>query len=176
MTKLLLIVIEKAKVRKNMKIPVSQIKIFNFLRRIILSFLLIISCYFSFPLITLANVNTFAPVVLDGREIFQVKGSEQFSAQIRAQLITVQLETVVKSQNQPKLTIKEQNQLPVIWLNDNYLLTVTQGDTDQNSDPQTQAEIWKNLLQEAITQAQAERSSYFLWHTTFFSIVLVCLT
>jgi small-conductance mechanosensitive channel len=53
---------------------------------------------------------------------------------------------------------------------------VTQGDTDQNSDPQTQAEIWKNLLQEAITQAQAERSSYFLWRTTFFSIALVFLT
>ncbi len=49
----------------------------------------------------IAQSSKEASVVLDGRQIFQVSGSEQFPAQGRADWINSQLQAVVESQKPP---------------------------------------------------------------------------
>ena len=114
----------------------------------------------------IAQSSKEAPVVLDGRQIFQVSGSEQFPAQGRADWINSQLQAVVESQKPPELKIEERKQSPVIFLNDRYLLTVTQRDAAFGSTAHEQAKIWAERIQQAVQQAQKERSIQFLWRTS----------
>ncbi len=107
-----------------------------------------------------------ASVVLDGRPIFQVSSSEQFSAQQRADWINSQLQAVVKSRQFPDIKIEERNQSPVILLNDRHLLTVTQRDAAFGNTPHEQAKLWATGIQQAVRQAQKERSTQFLWRTS----------
>ena len=152
----------------------------NKLFHIILALLIVIFCYFISPTIAIANseqnTNTFAPVVLDGREIFQVTKAGEFSAQERAQLVNLQIEAIANSQKSPFLKIDERNESPVIIVNDRYLLTVTQADITEEIRPKQQAYIWGEMIKDAILQAQKERSSQFLWQTSFIAIaLLICV-
>ncbi|NES85566.1 MAG: mechanosensitive ion channel protein MscS, partial [Moorea sp. SIO2B7] len=113
-----------------------------------------------------AQSNTLAPVVLDGRELFQVTGSEQFPAQGRADWISSQLQTLAESKNPPDIKIAERNQSPTIYINDRYLLTVTQADTDFGRSPKQQANIWAEQLGRDLQKAQEERSIKFIWRTS----------
>ena len=111
-----------------------------------------------------------ASVVLDGRPIFQVSSSDKFSAQARADLINSQLQAVlqaaVKSQQPPDIRIEELNQSPTIWLNDRYLLTVTQRDAAFGNTPDEQAKLWAEGIKQAVQRAMKERSTQFLWQTS----------
>lgn len=102
-----------------------------------------------------------APVVLDGRQIFQVSDSENFTAKERADQINFQLKAVVQSLEPPAVSVEERNQVPTILVNDRYLLTVTQRDVEPGSNPDEQARAWAEQIKTLVGQAQAERSAQF---------------
>lgn len=124
---------------------------------------------------TWANSEQMAPVVLDGRQIFQVSSSEPFSAQERADWINSQLRAVVESQKPPEVEVKQRNQSPILRINEHYLLTVTQQDVVLGNTPEEQAQIWIGQIRQAVNQAYQERSSQFLWQTSMLVVGIVLL-
>lgn len=103
-----------------------------------------------------------APVSVDGRPVFQVGNSDQYTAQERAQWINIRLRQFVLSEKPVQLEIEERNQSPTIWVNDQYILTVTQADVLDGNTPQAQAKLWVQRLETALLQAQRERSIGFI--------------
>ncbi|WP_211517583.1 mechanosensitive ion channel domain-containing protein [Geitlerinema sp. PCC 9228] len=108
---------------------------------------------------------TSSPVILDGRQIFRVTASGQFTAEERAELITSRLEEVAISLASFQVEIEERNQLPTILVNDRYLLTVTERDAQVGRTPEEQARAWTKEIRFALRQSQRERSGGFLRRT-----------
>ena len=120
------------------------------------------------------QVESKAAIAIDDLTIFQVSGSPQLSAQERAKEINAKLQVAIQSSNSPKVEIKQQNESPVIYLNDGYLLTVTSSDAVNNNNTEQQAQIWQTKLKKAIKEAQAARNpQYFPEKLTLAAIVLV---
>ncbi|WAN69993.1 mechanosensitive ion channel [Moorena producens JHB] len=115
---------------------------------------------------TTAQSKELAPVVFDGRPLFQVSKSEPFTAQGRADWINSQLETLVESEEPPKIEIEQRNKSPIIRINGRYLLTVTQRDVVLENSPEEQAVIWSQTIDQAVKKARKERSSKFLWQAS----------
>lgn len=109
--------------------------------------------------------NHTAPVVLDGRPILKISSTEEYTAKKRAQLIEQKLLTAVSSSKPLEVKIKLDKKLPTIWLNNYYLLTVTQKDIFPGTTPVEQAKVWAEEIQESVKLAQAERSVKFLGQT-----------
>lgn len=120
-----------------------------------------------------------APVILDGRQIFQVSSSGQFTAKERANLISFQLREAVSSPEPLEVKVEERNQLPTILLASSankdlaenssspdtsfrYLLTVTELDAPAGINPGEQAGTWAAQIQQAVNQAQKQRSGKYI--------------
>ncbi|MEB3279696.1 MAG: mechanosensitive ion channel domain-containing protein [Lyngbya sp.] len=116
-----------------------------------------------------------APVTLDGRRLFKVSSSGDYTAQDRADIINSKLQEVVTSSEPIKLEIKGNSDLPTIWLNNNYLLTVTERDFQTGNSQQEQAQIWLQELENSLSQAQKERSLMFLQSAFIRSIFILAL-
>ncbi|WP_259721372.1 mechanosensitive ion channel family protein [Synechococcus sp. CS-1328] len=97
------------------------------------------------------------PVELDGRSLFRVWSSNEFSAEQRVEPVNRILQQAVLSRRPVQLTIRERNNLPVLSLDGQVLLTVTRRDAPDGLDPFTQAERWKAELEQAIEQGRRER-------------------
>ncbi|WP_287311979.1 mechanosensitive ion channel domain-containing protein [Moorena sp. SIO1G6] len=115
---------------------------------------------------TTAQSKELAPVVFDGRQLFEVSNSEPFTAQGRADWINSQLQTLVESEEPPKIEIEQRNKSPIIRINGRYLLTVTQRDVVLENSPEEQAVIWSQTIDQAVKKARKERSSQFLWQAS----------
>ncbi|HEY9643553.1 MAG TPA: hypothetical protein V6C57_23900, partial [Coleofasciculaceae cyanobacterium] len=105
-------------------------------------------------------------IAIDGRSLFQVSDSGQYTAEERASLVTLQLKEAVQSGNRISVRIEQRNQLPTLVLNNRYLLTVTQADVIPGSTPDEQADIWAQQIQAAVKQAQVERSAAYFQEMT----------
>lgn len=105
-----------------------------------------------------------APVVLDGRPLFEVAQTNQVNADERAEAISQELEELVVEEDDLYVTTELRNQAPVILVNGRYLMTVTQGDAVINGapSPQAQAEDWAIDLNKELEIAQQERSQAVL--------------
>lgn len=119
--------------------------------------------------------NTVASVTLDGRAIFKVSGAENLTAQERAEVISSKLQQAVTSTQPLEVEVKFINQQPTIWLNNSYLLTVTQEDTQNQKVPEDQAQIWRSELEESVNEARKERSIDFLKKATFKAVLALSL-
>lgn len=161
----------------------SPKKLFNHLSKIILT-LLFLLLVFAVPSQAQPNFNNWssapiitdswqifqpsevtsktAPVVLDGRELFRVSASGGYAASERADGIATQLQIAVDSNKSPQLKIETRNQLPVIFLNDEQLLTVTNQDSFKGAILQERAQFWSQKILKAIEQAQQERTNNYL--------------
>jgi potassium efflux system protein len=105
-----------------------------------------------------------ARVVLDGRELFPVTNANELSASERANAISQELTAAADRANKARVSIEMRNDIPVILVNGNYLMSVTQPDANlgQPMTPQAQAQVWQKQLQDVLTQAQQERQGDFL--------------
>jgi MscS family membrane protein len=103
-----------------------------------------------------------APIVLDGQVLFQVQASGPFSAQDRADFINLFLADAISAPEPVQVQIEERNNLPTLLLDDRYLLTVTDQDTEENQSPQVLAEEWAAILEIALAEAQSQRSLEYL--------------
>ena len=111
-----------------------------------------------------------APVMIDGRVLFQVGGIEEFSPKERAEFAnTVLKDTLQTSPGQPlRVRVSSRGDLATIRVSGRHLLTITQGDFMMGVEPQEQAEDWAQRIQTGLDQAQLERTPAYrrraLWH------------
>ena len=107
-----------------------------------------------------------APVVIDGREIFEVGETNDATAQERAEKIESELQKAINlnSEEVPQLRIvtDKESKLAVLYINERYLFTVTRKDTIDRETPTDRAENLEIEIKEAIKQAQQERTSGYL--------------
>ena len=108
-----------------------------------------------------------AGVFLDGRQFIQVSASGSISAKERADRIETIFREIANSeavrwQEKIEVRIGELNQFQVIYVNNRFLVTVTQNDLIDENTPQQQAQIWREQIEQALIQAARERSNQFL--------------
>ena len=137
--------------------------------------LVIILCFSLLLTPVFAQTSSKEAVEIDGRILFEVVGYDLFTAEVRADWIHSQIKAVVESKEKPQITIKTQNKLPIIILNERYLLTVTAKDTSSEIPPQEQAKIWADQITQAIEKAQKERNIYSLDHRFVLTTILLIL-
>jgi potassium-dependent mechanosensitive channel len=137
---------------------------------------LIVSLWLGISSPSVAQAENQAPVVLDGQPLFQISNSEQFSAEERATLVNLQLRDAVQSNQPIEVELEQRNQLPTLLLNQRHLLTVTDRDAEAGYTANEQARIWAQQLQEALSQAQTERSSSYLRQMALVAVGAIVLT
>jgi potassium-dependent mechanosensitive channel len=115
------------------------------------------------------------PVSIDGRTIFYVGKTQEFTAEDRAEWINLRLRKIVSFQEPVKVRIAERNKSPTIIVNEQYLLTVTQADVVSNNTLQQQAEVWVQQLDQVLQQAQKERSGPFIRNALLLSIMVLVI-
>ncbi|HEY9815974.1 MAG TPA: mechanosensitive ion channel domain-containing protein [Candidatus Obscuribacterales bacterium] len=114
------------------------------------------------------------PVVLDGQILFQVNSSGAFGAEERAQTVNEKLEMAIELDDPPEIEVGERTKLPIITLNEQHLITVTEADVPPGSTAYNQALEWQATLESALDQARTERSlSYLRWAALLSGIILV---
>lgn len=106
-----------------------------------------------------------APVVLDGRILFQVRQLDQFTAQERAKWINQSLEQEVNSGTAIELEVVEQERgrLAIIrsLTNNRNLVTVTEADLRFGNDPVAQAQDWLVIIEHALKRSKTERNPVY---------------
>jgi small-conductance mechanosensitive channel len=116
-----------------------------------------------------------APVILDGRQLFRVGQSGDFTAAERADTIQSILKLAVDAPRSPVIRIEQRNQLPVIFVNDQYLLTVTDRDIVRGETREERARLWEITIERAVSQAQRERTPEYIQRQTIIAVVLLFL-
>jgi len=99
-----------------------------------------------------------APVVLDGRVVFEVGAAGSYSAQKRAEIISNLLAEVRKAE-QIEVELGQESGATVIRANDEILLTVTERDAENL---QVQGERWVKTVEAALQRSQEERSPAYV--------------
>ncbi|MEQ9233257.1 mechanosensitive ion channel family protein [Coleofasciculus sp. E2-BRE-01] len=122
------------------------------------------------------QTNSVAPIMLDGRKIFEVTPSEQYSAQERAEYVNQVLQELVETAESPiSVELTSKDKIPVIEIDGQHLVSVTSDDTPEGRSPQEQAEFWQKKLQTVIQKAQYERTPIYLIQATLLSMGCVLL-
>lgn len=123
-----------------------------------------------------ANLDS-APVVVDGRPLFEVAATDQITADERAASISSELDELVAENDDLVVRTEIRNDAPVILVNDRYLMTVTQKDAVINGEdePRSQAEQWNELLSQELESAQRERSREVLRERVVITLVTLIL-
>ncbi|TAE57831.1 MAG: mechanosensitive ion channel family protein [Nostocales cyanobacterium] len=103
-------------------------------------------------------------IYLDGRPIFQIAGTKNNIQQrlnnIQLNLQEITTEYFYSSTKELKLQTRIVNDLPVIYVNDKYLMTVNSLDAKlRNSEPETLAEQIIANLQQELEKAKTERQT-----------------
>ncbi|MEM1369321.1 MAG: mechanosensitive ion channel domain-containing protein [Cyanobacteria bacterium P01_H01_bin.15] len=102
-----------------------------------------------------------APIMVDGRVLFSVGSIEGFSAVVRADNVNSKIERVLKSTSPEEpieVATQQEGEFTTIRLNNQHLLTVTEGDFITGVGVAAHAQQWSQILQRAINRAQAERT------------------
>ncbi|MDJ0725231.1 MAG: mechanosensitive ion channel family protein [Prochloraceae cyanobacterium] len=153
--------------------------------------LLILLLLTIFILPSSAESNQKAGVFLDGREVIQVSSSGSITAIRRADRIETILQQEIstwdsvrsalrisKQENQQQdieVRVRLINQVPVIYINDRYLVTVTQKDVIGENSLLQQAEIWQTKISDSLKKAALERSRNFLRQAVIKTILALLL-
>lgn len=115
------------------------------------------------PIYAQNTENVTAPIILDGRRVFSVSDSGNFSAQKRANDASAVLNEEIRStQDGITVEIDEQDNLPVIKVNGAYVLSVTAEDVPEGKSLEAQAQEWAAAIETAIARSQRERSPQYL--------------
>lgn len=141
--------------------------------------LVAIALAFLFVAPATAQGDTKAPIILDGRRLFEVSESGSFSAQERAQDAMRTLERILSRADSPIEVEIVQNQatnrIPVIVVEGNHLLSVTREDTPQGRSVEQQANIWAQRIETALRQARRERTRIYFIQAFGLSVLAILL-
>ncbi|MFB6276151.1 MAG: mechanosensitive ion channel family protein [Halothece sp.] len=139
-------------------------------------------CLFILP--AWGQTNNTAPILVDGKAVFQVTGSGQFTAKERAEEANRTLNRIIQSnfkliqaeeQSSIRVEVDTNQRLPVLKVNGNHLLSVTPEDTTEGVNLEEQAAIWENKLQDALMDAKNERSWGYLLQAILLSLVVILI-
>ncbi len=115
-----------------------------------------------------------APIILEGRTLFYVSESGQYTAQQRATEANNHLEKILESGNAPAVVeIDSGQEVPVITINNRYFLSVTYNDVPMGKSLKGQALAWKNTLEVAISKAEYERTLQYYIKAIIFAIAII---
>ena len=103
-----------------------------------------------------------AAIVLDGRKLFEIRNSGDFTAIQRAEKINSLLQDKLKQYahtRQPiDVEVATQSDWTVIRVNDRHLLTIAENDLIPGMSAREQADIWREQIESAIERGIQERS------------------
>lgn len=125
------------------------------------------------PNLTIYQPDTKAAIAVDGRSIFEISNTNLKTAKERSATVNAEIKTAIASSQAPKIEIKQRNNSPIIYLNDRYLLTVTQDDVTKGNSPEQQADIWVGLLNTQIQQAKLTRSPAHIREKSILAIIIL---
>ncbi len=135
-----------------------------------------IGCLLSIPPVLGQDENPTAPIILDARRLFEVSQSGRYSAEERAEDANNVLKDKVKAAEPPLVVkIEESENLPVIKVDGAHLLTVTQEDAPPGRTAKEQAQFWAGDLEQAIKDAQEQRSPAYIQKAILLSIGCILL-
>lgn len=145
------------------------------LTRFIQIFAIALCCTLIIPSVFAQNSST-APILLDGRFLFEVSKSGQYSAQQRADEANRILQEIVERPYPPiQVQLDTSRELPIILVDGNHLLSVTSQDVPRGRNLTEQAKIWTEQLTEEIRQAQYERTQEYRLTAILLSIGAIVL-
>ncbi|MDJ0729191.1 MAG: mechanosensitive ion channel [Crocosphaera sp.] len=117
-----------------------------------------------------------APIMLEGRTLFYVSESGQYTAQQRAEEANNHLEKILEeSDSAITVAIDSNQEVPVITINERYFLSVTYNDAPMGKSLQGQALTWKNTLEIAISKAEYERTPQYYIKAIIIAIAVIFL-
>ncbi|ACB49560.1 unknown [Crocosphaera subtropica ATCC 51142] len=117
-----------------------------------------------------------APIMLEGKTLFYVSESGQYTAQQRAREANNHLEKIVAESESPiSVEIDTDQEVPVITINDRYFLSVTYNDAPIGKSLQGQALAWKNALEIAIRKSEYERTPQYYIKAIVIAIAIIFL-
>ena len=131
-----------------------------------------------------AQTNDSAPILIDGRTVFTITASGQFSAKERAEEANRILNNIIHNtfsplQSEPEtpiqVTLDTEQTVPVLKVNGNHLLSVTPEDTPQGRSLKEQGNRWQGQLESAIAQAQKERTAGYLIRRILLSLLVILI-
>ena len=102
-----------------------------------------------------------APVVLDGRVLFEVGEAGTWGPRQRADRIEQSLILAAEGSEPIHLELAERGGYPVVRMGEWHLLTIADSDVPLGMDPAEQAERWLQTVEAALQTARAERSSAY---------------
>ena len=125
--------------------------------------------------ISLVNFTDKAPIMVDGRTIFEVGSIRRYSAEQRADIINQALVDQVRLRHPVRLEIAREAKQIVIRNRDTeqHLLTVTDADVISAASAWKQAANWRSQLERAIAVGQKERTSSYRQRASFISLALI---
>ncbi len=114
-------------------------------------------------------------VYLDGRRLFQLAaaraGLNERLENVQQNLNEASRSYFQSSATEPKVEFRTLNGLPVIYINNRYLMTITSNDAELlQVDLQTAANQITQILRDDLIQAKQERSRDFLIHKGFIAL------
>ncbi|MDJ0662060.1 MAG: mechanosensitive ion channel [Crocosphaera sp.] len=115
-----------------------------------------------------------APINLEGKTLFYVSESGQYTAEQRAKEANNHLEKILE-QNETTISvaINSNQEVPVITINDRYFLSVTYNDVPIGKSLQGQALAWKNTLEIAISEAKYQRTPRYYIQAIVITIAVI---
>ena len=117
-----------------------------------------------------------AAIILDGRQLFDVSQSGRYDAKERADDANrVLQQKIIKAEPPVPVTISESQNLPIIKVDGAHLLTVTPEDAPPGRSAKEQAAIWAGRLEQAIKEAQEQRSTGYLRNAILLSVGSILL-
>jgi potassium efflux system protein len=120
--------------------------------------------------------NSTAPILLDGRTLFQVSDSGRFSAQERAKQANEVLGNKIISSDVPvEVQVDTTQDIPVIRVNEDHVLSVTSEDLPDGGNAAEQAQEWATQIEIALDRARYERTSEYLGQAVLLAIACAVL-
>ncbi|GAB4275748.1 MAG: hypothetical protein Fur0025_00250 [Oscillatoriaceae cyanobacterium] len=116
-----------------------------------------------------------APVILDGRLLFEVSQLPELTAAMRAENIQTGLEKAAESSGKIQVKVEESKAGQIILVNDQYLLTVTEQDTSVGETRSTLAQTWATEIETALNNARRERTMNFIAEAAIHGLVVLVL-
>ncbi len=106
------------------------------------------------------NIIEKAPIVVDGNILFKVGKVNHFTAIQRAEIINQTLADIINFSQFPELRVLLENKQTIIrnTTDEKLILTVTQADIISGTSIHEQAQIWRNILQNALIRGLKERT------------------
>ena len=124
----------------------------------------------------MAQEKPTAPIMLQGRTLFYVSESGQYTAQQRADEANNHLSKILEQSESPiSVEIDSSKEVPVITLDDRYFISVTYNDVPIGKSLMGHALSWKNTLEIAISKAKYEKTPQYFIKAIIISIVIIGL-